>query len=139
MTDHANPSPNGYGRPLVTLVGPYSEDRVDLAREMIDAGSAVSLCSGPPGCPLLRGEACALLETANATVLLPNASQDRKVTTGLMLCAQNAPGCIVIEPSTVGVRGSAVHVRFSDMARVASLVSSVLHHPSSRRIRETQA
>jgi hypothetical protein len=127
---------NAGRRSLVTLVGPYSEDRVDLARALMDDGSAVVLCAGPPGCALLRGEPCAMIETADVTVLLPTESQDRKVVAGLSVCAENAPGCIVMEPSPVGIRGCAVHVRFSEMERVASFVSSVLHHPSSRSRRE---
>ena len=117
-------------RPLVTLVGPYSENRVDLARRLLDDGIAGSLCAGPPGCSLLRGDPCALLETADATVLLPTERQDPKVVAGLSLCAENAPGCMVLEPSTVGVRGGSVHARFSDMSRVAGFVRSMLHHPS---------
>lgn len=119
-------------RPLVTLVGQYSEDRVDLARALIEDGSAVVLCAGPPGCSLLRGEPCALIETSDLSVLLPIETEERKVVAGLSLCAENASSCIVMEPSPVGIRGSAVHVRFSEMDRVASFVSSVLHHPSSR-------
>jgi hypothetical protein len=126
-------------RPLVTLVGKYSDDRVELARELIDKGCAVLLCAGPPGCPLMRGEACALLEATDTTVLLPTDTQDRKVLGGLSQCAQNAPGCIVMEPSTVGIRGGAVHVRFSDMERVSSFVTSVLRHPSSAWRRDAGA
>jgi hypothetical protein len=65
--------------------------------------------------------------------LLPTDTQEKKVLGGLSLCAQNAPACVVMEPSTVGIRGGAVHVRFSEMDRVASFVTSVLRHPSSAR------
>ena len=133
--------PNGRQprRPLVTLVGKYSDDRVELARGLIDEGCAVLLCAGPPGCSLMRGESCALLETSDATVLLPTDTQEQKVLGGLSLCAQTAPGCVVMEPSTIGIRGSAVHVRFSEMGRVASFVTSVLRHPSSLRHRGDSA
>ena len=122
-------------RRLVTLVGTYSDDRVDLARSLIEEGSAVTLCAGPPGCSLLRGQPCPLIETSDATVILPTKSQDRKVVGGLSLCAENSPVCIVMEPSSVGFRSGAVHVRFSEADRVASFVTSVLHHPSSQRVR----
>jgi hypothetical protein len=128
---------NQHRRPLVTLVGKYSDDRVELARELIDDGCAVLLCAGPPSCSLMRGEPCALLESTDATVLLPTDTHEQKVLGGLSACAQNAPGCLVMEPSSVGIRGGAVHVRFSEMDRVASFVSSVLHHPSSRRSSES--
>jgi len=120
-------------RRLVTIVGPYSEDRVDLARSLIDDGSAVTLCAGPPACSLLRGEPCALIDTSDATVILPSKSEDRKVVAGLSLCVENSRVPIVMEPSSVGYRSSAVHVRFSEAERVASFVASVLHHPSSQR------
>src|SRR5690349_18594743 len=126
-------------RPLVTLVGKYSDDRVELARELIDKGCAVLLCAGPPGCSLMRGEPCALLESTDSTVLLPTDTHENKVLGGLSLCAENAPACVVMEPSTVGIRGGAVHVRFSEMDRVASFVTSVLHHPSSARQRTNSA
>lgn len=121
-------------RRLVTLVGPYSDERVEIARSLIDEGSAVTLCAGPPGCSLLRGEPCALIETSDATVLLPTKSQDRKVMAGLSLCAENSAVCVVMDPSSVGFRNGAVHVRFSEPERVAGFVSSVLHHPSSQRV-----
>jgi hypothetical protein len=117
---------------IVTLVGAFSEDRVDLAHGLIDRGSAVLLCAGPPNCSLMRGDSCALLQVADATVILPNQAQDQKVVTGLKLCAENASHCIVMEPSTVPVQGHAAHVRFSEMKRMASFMTSVLHHPSGR-------
>ena len=120
-------------RRLVTVVGPYSERRVDVARALIADGSAVALCSGPPGCSLLRGDQCPLIETSDATLMLPVQSQDRKVIAGLSLCAENSRPCIVMEPSSVGFRNGAVHVNFPEAERVANFVTSVLHHPSSRR------
>jgi hypothetical protein len=120
-------------RPVVTVVGPFSEDRVDLARALLEKGVDVGLCAGPPGCELLREQDCPLIDTGHVTVMLPNDSTDRKVITGLSLCAQTSATCVVMEPSSVGVRGDTVHVRFSEMERVADFVSSVLNHPSSRR------
>ena len=117
-------------RPLVTVVGPFSETRVELARRLLDGGAAVSLCAGPPSCSLLRGEPCALLETADATVVLPAQSHDSKVALGLSLCAKNAPRCVVVEPSTIDATAHVAHVRFSNVDRLASFVRSVLHHPS---------
>jgi hypothetical protein len=111
---------------IVTLVGAFSEDRVDLARGLIERGSAVLLCAGPPNCSLLRGDSCPLLEVADATVLLPNQVRDRKVATGLSRCAENASHCIVMEPSTVPVQGHAAHVRFAEMERMASFLTSML-------------
>jgi hypothetical protein len=128
-------SPIDNRRPIVTVVGSFSEERVDLARALIDGGSAVLLCAGPPSCSLLRGDVCPVLEAADATVLLPNQVQDRKVIAGLSLCAENASRCIVMEPSTVPVQGHAAHVRFSEMTRMASFVTSALHHPSGRESR----
>jgi hypothetical protein len=117
---------------IVTLVGAFSEDRVDLARGLIEGDSAVLLCAGPPNCSLLRGDSCPLLEVADATVILPIQVQDQKLVAGLTLCAENASHCIVMEPSTVPVQGHAAHVRFAEMERMASFMTSVLRHPSGR-------
>ncbi|HJT37912.1 MAG TPA: hypothetical protein VJ818_05760 [Actinomycetota bacterium] len=130
---------SGRTRKLVTIVGPYSNDRVDLARALIERGTAVSLCAGPPACPLLRGDDCPLLETTDATVMLPSKSQDRKVVAGISLCADRSPACVVMEPSSIGFRNGAVHVRFEQPERVAAFVTSVLHHPSSQRVAPASA
>ncbi len=126
-------------RPLVTVVGPFSQTRVELARHLLDGGAAVSLCAGPPSCSLLRGEPCALLETADATVVLPPESHASKVVSGLALCAKNAPRCIVVEPSTIDVKAHVAHVRFSNVDRLASFVRSVLHYPSRGAYTDSRA
>ena len=126
-------------RPLVTIVGSFSDNRSELARHLMNGGTAVALCAGPPGCSLLRGETCALLETADATVVLATESRDPEVVMGLSLCAKNAPRCIVMEPSTIDPEGSAAHVRFSEIDRLAGFVRSVLHHPYRRGPAGSQA
>ena len=133
MTRKGSPE---HRRRLVTVVGPYSDERVDIARALIDEGAAVALCAGPPACPLLRGQDCPLIDTSDATVLLPRETQDRKVVAGLSLCAEHSRVGIIMEPSPVGIRGSAVHVRFNEAERVAGFVRSVLHHPSSQCLEE---
>ena len=77
-------------RPLVLVVGSHSSNRTNVARKLISDGSAVILCSGPPGCPLLRGSPCVLVEDAEVTVILPGASRSPEVLSGLSLCSQAA-------------------------------------------------
>lgn len=117
-------------RPLVVLVGKESDSRRGLARELIDDGSAVVLCAGPPDCPLLRGQPCALLETADGVVVLPTAAKDKRVVTGLLQCAEEARTAFVMDRTTIGEPTGALHVGISTAARAAAFVGSVLRHPS---------
>jgi hypothetical protein len=77
-------------RPLVLVVGSDSSNRTNVASKLIFDGSAVILCSGPPGCPLLRGSPCVLVEGAEVAVIMSGASRAPEVVTGLALCSQAA-------------------------------------------------
>jgi hypothetical protein len=77
-------------RPLVLVVGSNSVNRTNVARKLISDGSAVILCSGPPGCPLLRGSPCVLVEGAEVAVIMPGASRAPEVLSGLTLCSEAA-------------------------------------------------
>jgi len=119
-------------RLLVTVVGPYSEDRVELARALIERGVGITLCAGPPSCGALRGDSCPLLETSDMTVVLPVASEDRRVIAGLSLCVEQSRACFVMEPTVVPDAAQGAHVRFSDAERAADFVAAALRHPSAR-------
>lgn len=125
----------GQRRPLVVLVGPECKRRADLARELLDRDTAVVLCSGPPGCALVRDDSCPLNEAADMIVVLPTESADRETLTSLSLCAERARNALVVEPSTVRSDVSSARVRTTDAAKAASLVTTVLHHPPVRRAR----
>jgi hypothetical protein len=77
-------------RPLVLVVGSDASNRTNVARKLISDGSAVILCPGPPGCPLLRGSPCVLVEGAEVAVIMPGASRAPEVLSGLALCSEAA-------------------------------------------------
>jgi hypothetical protein len=77
-------------RSLVLIVGAHSANRSSVASKLVREGSAVILCSGPPGCPLLRGSRCVLVEGADVTVMMPGTSHAPEVLSGRALCSQAA-------------------------------------------------
>ena len=127
-------------RSLVVLVGKESDSRGRLARELIDDGAAVVLCAGPPDCPLLRGQPCALIDTADGVVVMPTASRDQRVVTGLLRCAENARTSFVMDRTSIGDPEGSLHVGISTPSRAAEFVCSVLRHPSAigRAVRGTR-
>ena len=129
----STPSTPDEARSLVVVVGKESDPRRQLARELIDDGAAVVLCAGPPDCPLLRGQPCALLETADGVIVLPTASKDKRVIGGLQHCAETAKISFVLDRTTIGESVGAMQVGISTPARAAALVCSVLRHPSTLR------
>ncbi|MEX2556139.1 MAG: hypothetical protein WEB06_10950 [Actinomycetota bacterium] len=88
-------------RRLVLLVGPDSEGRRDLARALIEGGHSTVICSGPPGCVLLREDRCVLVDAADVTVIMPSHSSRREVTSALALCAREARNAVIVEPSLI--------------------------------------
>ena len=99
-------------RSLVAIVGAESESRTKLARALIRDGTGVVICGGPPGCPLLRGEQCAIVESVDGVVVMPRPPQatTRDVAIGLTRCAFEARKAIAIEPSAVHPLSRAIHL-----------------------------
>jgi hypothetical protein len=85
-------------RPLVLIVGSDSPRRQELAQSLIDRGRAVVICSGPPGCPLIRGERCVIVGTADAAIVLEPGTPSREIAVGLDLCSIEARRCVVGDP-----------------------------------------
>lgn len=106
---------------IVLVVGADSSERTDAARSLIDKGQSVVLCAGPPACPLLRDEPCALVSVADAVVFMPAAkTSSRAVLSGLARCARSAVCPVVIEDSSnVAWPAYAVHVAPDDLEGVA--------------------
>ncbi|MEX2555011.1 MAG: hypothetical protein WEB06_05210 [Actinomycetota bacterium] len=99
-------------RSLVALVGAESESRTKLARALIRNGTAVVICGGPPGCPLLRGEECAIVESVDGVVVMPHLpdATTSDVAIGLTRCAFETRTAIAIEPSAVHPLSGATHL-----------------------------
>lgn len=83
------------GPRLVLLVGHDNAERRSIASRLVDRGRAVVICSGPPGCSLVRDDHCALLDSADLVVLLPSLPMAREVVVGLALCARLAHKTVV--------------------------------------------
>ena len=77
-------------RPLVLVVGNPSERRDQLAQTLIARDRAVVICNGPPGCPLIRGDHCPVVDVADLTVVLEDQTSIRETAVGLALCATSA-------------------------------------------------
>lgn len=101
-------------RRLVLIVGDDSVARSLLARELIEAGDAVLLCGGPPGCAFEHDDVCVLLSAAQAVVLMPSMRRNRTPRALLERCAANAsravflgdPGLLTLPANSVVIRGS---------------------------------
>lgn len=117
--------------PLVLLVGKESGTGRRLARGLIARDYAVVSCAGPPGCALVRDDACVLLRTADVAVVLPTWSADKETAVGLSLCVGQARRAVVVEPtSAVRSRPDVVTVRSADPETVAGAIERVLARPS---------
>jgi hypothetical protein len=87
-------------RAIVVVVGTQSNARAQTVRTFMDGGHSVVMCAGPPGCALLREDRCALVDSADAVVLMPRASGDRLADAALSMCAKAARCAVVIDGST---------------------------------------
>ena len=99
-------------RSLVALVGAESESRTKLAQAVLRGGQGVVICAGPPGCPLLRGEECAIVAGVDGVVVMPRLpdATTSDVAIGLTRCAFEARTAIAIEPSAVHPLSRATHL-----------------------------
>jgi hypothetical protein len=104
---------------LVLVVGPDTPTEQELSRRLINRGHSVVVCAGPPGCPLVRGEQCAIGSVADAVVVMPNEAHDRETLAGLSLCIDRARRALVIEPSLVSHEARVQHVPSIDAAAIA--------------------
>src|SRR6266498_5837783 len=103
-------------RSIVVVVGAESSARATAARTFISDGHSVLLCAGPPGCPLLRNEPCAIVDVADAVVLMPRSGGRRDVEAGLSLCAKEARCAVVVERThPVAWPAEAIHVNADDL------------------------
>ena len=97
-------------RPVVLLEGPESADTGELWEALDAAGYRVTWCPGPAGpppvwCPLLGGERCTLVESADAVVCGLGFEHQvcRQVLAGLERLHPDMP---VIVPATAGGAGA---------------------------------
>lgn len=111
---------------LVVVVGSNTALRSQAAQELIADGYAVVLCAGPSGCPLLREDRCVLVDVADVVVVLPTTSHDRKVTSGLAMCAQAARRAVVVGPATARDLSAQIHPRSAGPHSVAEAVRVTL-------------
>lgn len=120
-------------RRLVLIVGPESAARDELASSLIEMGEAAIVCSGPPGCVLLREERCVLVDKADATVIMPTHTASREVRAMLTLCAGGARSPIIVEPSVIDLGSRATEVAGGDAASLVDAVRRALGPSSPRR------
>lgn len=91
---------------LALVVGPETDARHELARGFVARAWSSVVCSGPPGCPLLVEDRCALNDAADVTVFMPVSTGRRDVATELALCCGEAKMSVIIEPSPIVARPS---------------------------------
>jgi hypothetical protein len=104
---------------LVLLVGPDTPAEQVLTRRLIARGHSIVICAGPPDCPMIRDEECAIGSVADAVVVMPNEASDRETLAGLSLCVDRARRALVIEPSAIAHRALVQHVPSVDAAAIA--------------------
>jgi hypothetical protein len=120
--------PEDWKRPLLVLVGPDEPSRFRLATHLIDRENAVVLCEGPPGCPLVRGEDCAVVGAADAVVILPTDAEGREIAISLSKCARRAAHALVVDPTSVHPDIEVVHVPSTEAVAIA--VPALLQQPA---------
>jgi len=116
----ASPTSIKETRSIVVVVGPQSRARSQAARTFMDGGHSVVMCAGPPHCALLRDERCALVDAADAVVLMPRAPGNRLADVGLSKCANASRCAVVIDGSaTAAWPAEAIQVGPDDLKGVA--------------------
>jgi hypothetical protein len=106
-------------RPLLVLVGPDTPSRFRTAQHLIDRDNAVVLCDGPPGCPLARGEDCAVVGAADAVVIFPSEEHGHEIGVSLTMCARRAAHAVIVEPTIVRPDVEAMRVRSAEAVVIA--------------------
>lgn len=91
-------------RKLVLVVGRETQERREVANELMRRGHAAVICSGPPACVLRREEGCVLLNMADL-VLMVAAPHHRD--SDLERCAMSAKRALFAERSAIPVRADA--------------------------------
>lgn len=104
---------------LVLLVGPDTPEERELSENLISRGHSIVVCAGPPGCPLLRGDGCAIASVADAVIMMPSEARDRETLACLSMCLDGARRALVVEPSAVAHQGRVRHVPSVDAAAIA--------------------
>jgi hypothetical protein len=104
---------------LVLLVGPQDAARLELSQRLIGRGHSIVECSGPPGCPLIRGDECAIVSVADAVVVMPSEARDRETAAALSSCVDRARRALVVEPSAVPHQSEVQRVLSTDAVAIA--------------------